>query len=257
MVSVSKDLSLKTETIKHLCQRRAGIGADQLIVVDDPSTTEDHYPCSIFNADGSQAEQCGNGLRCVAKLLSEQHQLSKLSLVVAGHPYEFNISQDSITCNMGNITLDPKLIPLQTTVQQQCYQLQLNNDMVEFFALSIGNPHAVIVCDQFNTDHESHISKQLCQHPFFPKGINIGFMHKVDADHIELRVHERGVGHTPSCGSGACAAAVCGMRYAGLNNSVQVTQPGGQLTVSWSGQLGDSVFLTGTAYYSYTGNIRL
>ena len=248
---------LTKKDIIRLCDRRAGIGADQLITVNMTATQDQHYSCMIFNADGGSAQQCGNGLRCVAKLLGEQLKLTELCLCVGSHHYQFKMDAEEIQCTIGQAHFEPALIPLQSNQAQAPYSLTHHEQSIEFYAINVGNPHAVIYCDTFDAAKEQEIAQHLSQHPFFPEGININFMRIVNERQIACHTHERGVGPTPSCGSGACASAIVAMRYFKLNNKLSVIQPGGQLKVAWSGSTTAPILLSGKATHSYRGTVPL
>ncbi len=246
-------------TIANLGDRRRGIGFDQLLWVE-PSDNRDliaHY--RVFNTDGTEVEQCGNGARCVAKVLAELNGLSaEFSMSSTGGPISARVLADGqISVNMGPPNLDPASLPFngppssnpQTPVETSTGTQTLS-------LVSMGNPHAVLLVDCVDTAPVSTLGPELQQHPQFPARVNVGFLEVVDQSNARLRVFERGVGETLACGTGACAAMVAGHRLGLLGDEVELEVPGGTLMVNWAG--GDKpVWLTGPAEVSFEGTVNL
>jgi diaminopimelate epimerase len=251
-----EQMELTPEAIIYLCDRRRCIGADQLIIVTYNKTVPNNFYCRIFNSDGSEAFQCGNGLRCVAKLLSEKFDTKIINLQTKSGTYVFKISNDLIECDMGKAIFSPKQIPLRIPTEQNLYSTHINQHEIKFVAVNIGNPHAVI----FDSPKEL-CSKEIFLHlnnkELFPEGANVSFVERIDANNIKLQVYERGAGPTPSCGSGACAAAVAGIKLKYLNNEVNVKQSGGVITVIWHDNNDASVVAYGSASYCYRGIVTI
>ena len=246
------------EQIRRLADRRLGVGCDQLLVIRPGRREQADILCSIYNADGSEAEHCGNGLRCVAAFMRDNGLVRKDELVAetAGGLVTLYYEGKLIRVNMGRPGFEPERIPLAVTGQRRTYNLEVDGADIEFAALSLGNPHAVLPVDDVDRAPVTAIGPQLQRHALFPNSVNVGFMQVLDGSHIRLRVYERGAGETPACGSGACAAVVAGIKVYNLDNKVDVSLPGGSLTVSWAG--GDEpVWMTGPAATVYEGNINL
>jgi diaminopimelate epimerase len=213
----------------------------------------------IFNADGSEVGQCGNGARCFARFVRDKKLSSKNEICVDTNSGQlllrFN-DQDLITVNMGIPKHQPTEIPLIAERELLLYTLDIDNVKTAFGAVSMGNPHAVIQVDNVETAPVTNLGKILESHPIFPERANIGFMQIMDRQTIKLRVYERGAAETLACGSGACAAVVIGIEQNLLDNTVNVKLPGGELNISWSGR-GSSVLMTGSASYVFDGTINL
>jgi diaminopimelate epimerase len=251
-----KQIELTPELIIYLCDRRRCIGADQLIIVNYNGRTPNNFYCRIFNNDGSEALQCGNGLRCVAKLINHKFNNKIINLQTKSGVYSFIISNDSIECDMGKPFLSPEKIPLLKSKERNLYSININKNEIKFAAVNIGNPHAVI----FNLPKEfcrEKIFLHLNKKELFPEGTNVSFVELIDTHNINLQVYERGAGPTPSCGSAACAAAVAGINLKYLHNEVNVQQAGGVIKVIWHGNKDDSVVAFGSANYCYYGTVTI
>ncbi len=246
--------------IKQLGDRHIGIGFDQLLIIQ--SSIKAEVRCLIFNADGSEAEQCGNGIRCVTRFIYDQCLSSKKAFSIetkSGIVKTTYIDPSRIQVEMGVPIFRPDLIPIQkewTLQKKALYEIMTStNQQVTFFALSMGNPHAIILVDSIEQYPVALSAASIAHHKAFPQGINIGFVEIINADHIRLRTYERGVGETLSCGSNACAAVVAGIQQGLLAKKVTVVLPLGELLIEW---LGDDqpVLMTGPAEVVFFGQLR-
>ena len=251
-------VELDSEQIRRIAHRRLGIGCDQLLVLRPRRREQADFFCNIYNSDGSEAEHCGNGMRCVAAFLRENGLISKVELVAetGAGLVKLYYEGDLIRVNMGYPSFTPADIPLAATGQQQFYNLEVNGVDIDVVALSLGNPHAVLRVDDLDSIPVTGIGPQIQSHNLFPNSVNVGFMQILDDSHVKLRVYERGVGETPACGSGACAAVIAGIKVYNLAGDVDVSSPGGSLAVSWAGD-DEPVWMKGPSTTVYEGNIDL
>ena len=244
-----------------LADRHLGIGCDQLLVIDRAEHASVHFHYRIFNADGDEVEQCGNGVRCVARYLIDNHKITTDTATLSCQAGLIHIKVDdnqNIAVNMGKPSFAPESIGLHHQTQQVCYSFDINGEPIEFGAVSMGNPHAVIDVDSIDIARLDSIGQRLNQvsDTLFAQGVNVGFMHVIDSEHIHLAVYERGVGRTLACGSGACAAVVVGQIQKKLAKQVTVELPGGKLRIYWKGP-GNPVKMTGPAVHVFDGQIQL
>ncbi len=257
--AINQAVNLTPEQIQFMANRHFGIGFDQLLMVEKAISDNADFKYRIFNADGSEVGQCGNGARCFARFVRDKKLSSKNEICVDTNSGQlllrFN-DQDLITVNMGIPKHQPTEIPLVAERELLLYTLDIDGVKTAFGAVSMGNPHAVIQVDNVETAPVSNIGKILESHAIFPERANIGFMQIMDRKTIKLRVYERGAAETLACGSGACAAVVVGIEQNLLDNTVNVKLPGGELNISWSGR-GSPVFMTGSASYVFDGTINL
>lgn len=258
------------DTIRRLAHRREGVGFDQLLWIEPPRSAGTHAWYRIFNADGGEVEQCGNGLRCIALLLGEQPGApALLRLECRAGVSEARIAGPGVTAvSMGAPRFDPADIPMAVAETAPAdagmaaageagrYRLEAAGQSVEVSALSMGNPHCVLLVDDVERAPVAELGPALEHHPAFPERCNVGFLEPRGRDRARLRVWERGVGETRACGSGACAAMVAGKRRGLFGAEVRVSLPGGDLMVSWPGP-GEAVWLTGPARYSFEGTVAL
>lgn len=246
------------DLVRRIADRRRGIGCDQLLVIRPARSEQADFLCGIYNSDGGGAEQCGNGMRCVAAFLRENGLISKDQLVAetGAGLVELYCDGDLIRVNMGRPDFDPAGIPLAVARQRQFYRLEVEGVNIEFAALSLGNPHAVLLVDDVDSAPVSVLGPQLQSHALFPNSVNVGFMQILDDSRIRLRVYERGAGETPACGSGACAAVAAGIKVYNLGGKVDVSLPGGSLEVSWAGDE-TPIWMKGPSTTVYEGNINL
>jgi len=243
-----------TETIRRLADRRLGIGCDQLLWLEPPTSADADIRYRIFNQDGSEAEQCGNGARCIARYLSG-HAAGEFVLEHPGGLSAARVRDDGdVSVEFGVPNFTPEFIPFIADKQADTYELELGGETVEISAVSIGNPHAVLRVQDVDSAPVARLGPLLEAHARFPNRANIGFVQVVSPEHVRLRVFERGVGETRACGTGACAAVVTGRNSGKLADSVLVQLPGGNVTVSWQGP-GSAVWLTGEAVTSFEGTV--
>jgi diaminopimelate epimerase len=247
-------------TIRGLADRRTGIGFDQLLWLEPPRTAGTDAYYRIFNADGHEVEQCGNGARCIAWFLAGH--------TADGHQREFSlehptgisraeiIADGEISVELGVPNFEPAGVPFVADAEQPSYSIAVAGEVVEAGVVSIGNPHAVIEVDSVDGAPVERLGPLLESHDRFPNRANIGFMQVVAADRIRLRVFERGTGETRACGTGACAAVIVGRAAGRLADTVVVELPGGTVTVSWEGP-GSGVWLTGEAVTVFEGTIEV
>lgn len=246
---MERPVSLKAEQVRRIADRRRGVGCDQLLLLAPPRNEQADVLLTVFNADGEEAEQCGNGMRCVAALLRERGLARGAGVTAetgAGLTRACFQEDGMIKVNMGRPRFES---PLRRA-------LELGGTRVEAAVLSLGNPHAVLFVADLEQAPVGELGPQAQQHPLFPRGVNVGFAQVLDQARIGLRVYERGVGETPACGSGACAAAVAGIRTQNLAPDLEVALQGGRLAVSWAGA-DAPVWMTGPATTVYEGSIAL
>ena len=257
--AINQSVSLTPQQVQQLADRHFGIGCDQLLLVEAATSMEADFRYRIYNADGGEVEQCGNGARCFMQFVRDQGLTDKSQLQVEtlGGPLQLIQQSDGrITVDMGVPRLEPADIPFTAAQRERTYVLEVLDRQFEIAAISMGNPHAVLLVDDIENAAVARIGAALERHPRFPERVNVGFMQIVDDKRIRLRVFERGAGETLACGSGACAAVVAGRLWKRLSESVKVVLNGGELVVSWAGE-GQPVLMTGPATTVYQGRIEL
>jgi len=254
-----RPFELKPQEIQKLAHRHFGIGCDQLLVVERPSQRGVDFRYRIFNADGGEVEQCGNGARCFARFVRDEGlttqdeiRVETLSGLIAPR-IEAN---GEVTVDMGAPILDPARIPFAADAQAERYALDVNGASRTIAAVSMGNPHAVQIVADVDLAPVATEGPAIERHARFPRRVNAGFMQIVDRGHIRLRVFERGAGETLACGTGACAAVVAGILWGRLDQSVRVTTRGGDLHIRWNGGT-SSVLMSGAATTVFRGEIQL
>ena len=256
---ISQKAFLDTITIQHLADRHFGIGFDQLLIVEPPDVPNADFKYRIFNADGSEVEQCGNGVRCFARFVHERKLTTKTKIKVqtkAGIVEPELGLNGWVRVNMGHPKFLPQEIPFFADEPENLYDIDLlNNEKLTIDVVNMGNPHAVTVVPNVLTADVATIGPQVESHERFPQRVNAGFMQIIDEKHARLRVFERGVGETLACGTGACAAAVSGMRRGLLASSVEIELAGGKLLIEW--KEGDVVWMTGPTATVFEGRIDL
>lgn len=241
--------------IKRLGDRRRGIGFDQLLWLEAPRRSGDDVHYRVFNQDGTEAEQCGNGARCITRLLATPGK-DEFRLGHAGGTARARIEADgNVSVEMAVPEFAPARVPFRADQQQLRYRIDAGDTEVEAGVVSMGNPHAVLQVADVDHAPVSSVGAALEANAAFPNRANIGFMQVVSPDRIRLRVFERGVGETQACGTGACAAVVVGRTWQLLNPRVTVELPGGQLTVRWAGP-GESAWMTGEAVTVFEGTFE-
>jgi diaminopimelate epimerase len=257
--AINQAINLSPEQIRFLSDRHFGVGFDQLLLVEKPENANAGFKYRIFNADGSEVAQCGNGARCFARFVREKGLFAGDEITVdtdSGQLVLTFTDNGLVTVNMGIPKHKPTEIPLLANEEAQTYSVEINGILVEFGAVSMGNPHAVILVDDVTIAPVAKLGKLLESHPLFPERANIGFMQLISRRHIKLRVYERGAGETLACGSGACGAVVVGIEQGLLDNDVTVDLTGGQLAINWAGR-GQPVYMTGSATTVFDGKISL
>lgn len=254
---INQKIKLNKNIIKKLSDRRTGIGFDQCLIVEKPQFHDHDFTYRIYNNDGEEVAQCGNGARALASFLLKKKLTNKntIKLKTLSRIIIASINQDnSITVNMGKPELNPTSIPLSLTADNNIYTVKIGNNNISFMAVNVGNPHAIILTDNLMHQDFVEVSKALSTHFSFPEQTNVSFMKILNPEHIELRTYERGVGETQSCGSAAVAAAAVGILYHNLNNTIKVTSSGGNLTVTWP-SVSDEIFLNGFVEFVFEGVI--
>jgi diaminopimelate epimerase len=256
---VTKPVQLTTAQIQHIANRFFGVGCDQLLMVESTSTPNVDFRYRIFNADGGEVEQCGNGARCFVRFVSEKGLTSKREIKVetASGIITLLLQDDGqVTVNMGAPRFAPAQIPFIAEQPAAQYPLKLNDSTITISAVSMGNPHAVTLVDDVNTANVAELGPQIESHVQFPQRVNAGFMQVLNPHEIKLRVYERGSGETLACGTGACAAAVSGIQLSVLQSPVRVHTRGGDLNIAWAGA-DAPVMMTGPAEIVFEGQIEL
>jgi diaminopimelate epimerase len=257
--AVNQHIALTSEQIRLWSDRHFGIGFDQLLLVEKAESANADFKYRIFNADGGEVAQCGNGARCFARFVRDKKLSDKDEIRVDTNSGQLLLRFDGdnlITVNMGVPRFSPAEIPLLAEEELSFYTVQVSNAKNAFGAVSMGNPHAVIQVSDIITAPVAELGKALESHVFFPERVNVGFMQVVDRQHIKLRVFERGAAETLACGSGACAAVVIGIEHGLLDYTVCVELPGGTLSINWPGR-GEPVLMTGPAISVFEGHITL
>lgn len=262
---ISQNVQIRENQIRELADRRLGIGFDQLLIVEPPTDPEMDFRYRIFNADGTEAEQCGNGARCFMRFVRDRGLTTKTELKLETNTgsIECKLEKDgNVTVNMGKPVLRPEDIPFIADQPRIHYPLEFRESLCQpvtrtcVSVVSMGNPHAVIRVDDIETAPVQKWGPAIENHERFPQRVNVGFMQVVDKNNIRLRVFERGVGETRACGTGACAAVVAGRLQGLLEEHVKVELPGGELQVSWAGDKAP-VTLTGPACRTYEGRLHI
>ncbi|HUQ52921.1 MAG TPA: diaminopimelate epimerase [Gammaproteobacteria bacterium] len=253
----SKHVPPSADVVRRWGDRRRGVGFDQLLLVDSEHHTDGaDATYRIFNADGSEVEQCGNGVRCLASFLAPQLG-TELKLVSPAGVIAARVESPArVSVDLGVPNFKPAELPFVTPAERERYRLDLAGRSVEFGAVSMGNPHAVIAVDSVAAAPVEELGPALQRHASFPRSVNVGFMERLDSQRIRLRVYERGVGETLACGTGAAAAVAVGRRWGVLGEKVAVELPGGTLEVNWPGP-GAPLWQTGPTAAVYEGYIEL
>ncbi len=256
---VTQSVHLDSSLIKRMGDRHFGIGFDQLLLVERSQQPGVDFRYRIFNCDGSEVEQCGNGARCFARFVHDQGLTDKREIAVEtakGLIYPSLEDNGEVTVNMGQPRFQPAEVPFQAEAAAVMHPLEVDGNIVEITVVSMGNPHAVQVVPDVAIAPVAEQGPLIERHPRFPQRVNAGFMQIVARDAIRLRVFERGAGETLACGTGACAAVVAGIQRGLLDNKVRVSTRGGELTICWPG--GNApVLMTGPAETVYEGNLTI
>jgi len=255
---VNQSVKLSLEQLRLLANRHFGVGCDQILLVEKAKSNAD-FRYRIFNADGSEVEQCGNGVRCFARYVHDQGMTQKNEIrveTIGGLIIPKLESNGEVTVNMGTPKFEPQEIPFIAEKRMLTYPLDIDDKRVEFSILSMGNPHAVQIVEDINHAPVLVEGALIECHPRFPQHVNAGYMQVVNRNHINLRVYERGTGETLACGTGACAAVVTGINRGLLGSKVKVSTLGGNLIVHWEGE-NHPVWITGPAISVFDGEIEL
>ena len=257
--AINQQLELTAPIIQQLADRRFGIGFDQLLLVEKPRTDAAEFLYRIYNADGSEVEQCGNGARCFARFVTEKGLTTSKVIPVetsSGLIKLDVLENDLVEVDMGAPVFEPSALPFTADEAADVYTLDVDGETIELGAVSMGNPHAVVRVNDIDNAPVEQLGPLLESHSRFPNRVNVGFMQVLDRGHIKLRVFERGAGETLACGTGACAAVVSGIQRGWLDQEVEVSLAGGQLNIHWQGN-GSPVLMTGSATTVYEGQIAL
>jgi diaminopimelate epimerase len=257
--NVTQNVFFSKEKIQQLSDRNFGIGFDQLLMVEPPYDPDQDFHYRIFNADGTEVSQCGNGARCFARFVKMKGLTNRNKIVVstkAGRMVLYLEKDGQVTVNMGVPEFEPNLVPIKANKREKTYILRAQEQTFFCGAVSMGNPHCVLLVDDVQTADVETMGPLLAIHERFSEGANVGFMQIINHSHIKLRVFERGVGETLACGSGACAAVAVGQLQNRLSKDVRVDLPGGSLKIRWQGN--DNVLkMTGAAEHIFDGYINL
>ena len=257
--AINQNVELSAAQVRSLADRHRGVGFDQLLLVEVAATAAADFRYRIYNADGGEVGQCGNGARCFMRFVHDRGLTDKTGLCVETQSGLLQLALEAdgrVTVDMGAPHLAPADIPFDAAEQAQTYALEVGDETLEIAALSMGNPHAVMHVDAVDSAPVERLGPLIESHPRFPLRVNAGFMQIIDPEHLRLRVYERGAGETLACGSGACAAVVAGRMHDQLAPRVNVSLAGGDLVVKWTGE-GHPVYMTGPATQVYRGQIDL
>jgi diaminopimelate epimerase len=255
---IGQQVALTPAQLRRLADRHFGVGADQILVVERPVTPGVDFRYRIFNSDGGEVEQCGNGARCFVRFVRDKGLTTKAEIRVetlSGIIVPRLEPDGRVTVDMGQPIFDPRRVPFETDSDALHQSLDVDGVTIRIIVLSMGNPHAVQVVDDVASAPVATLGPQIERHPRFPQRVNAGFMQVVDRHRIRLRVFERGAGETLACGTGACAAAVAGIKSGVLESPVEVETRGGDLTITWQGA-DNAVWMTGPAETVFDGEIE-
>ena len=251
---------LEPAQLAKIADRRFGVGCDQILVISPSKFPAAAARYGIFNADGSAAEHCGNGVRCVARFLRDEcgGDAATLLIEIAGELYDLAFTDDDkVRVNMGRPVFEPTRIPLAATTAAARYTLTIDGQDYDFGCVSMGNPHAVMLVDDVEQAPVAAIGAALQQHEAFPARVNVGFLEIEARDRFRLRVFERGVGETLACGTGACAAMAVAHRWGLLDDRASAVLRGGELELEWSGRDDAALYMTGPAARVFEGILHL
>lgn len=251
-------IDLTAELIMHLCDRRKGVGCDQLMIIENSEESSITARYRIFNPDANEVEQCGNGARCVARYLYIKDGLeTKFRLRAMRSVVDVICHADkSVSVALGVPSFDPKTLPMKSEQQLSEYHLEAAGRTLQFGAVSIGNPHAVISVASVADTDVAGLGSAIQEHDLFPLSTNVEFVEVLARDRLRLRVYERGAGETLACGSGACATVAVGRQWGWLDDQVTVEMPGGEAIVNWAGE-GEKIWLRGNAVSVFEGRLEL
>lgn len=256
--ALEKPFSLTRDEIRALAHRRFGIGFDQVLIVEPASVDGAEFDYRIFNADGGEVENCGNGARCFARYVCDQGltQSRQITVQSGAGLMRLSIEDDGqVTVQMETPQFQPALVPFVAEAESSSYLIDVGGIEIEAGVVAVGNPHVVLVVDDVEHCQFEQLGPQLERHERFPNRVNVGFMQRIDRDEIKLRVFERGVGETMACGTGACAAVVTGINRGLLDREVTVHLAGGDLRVGWPDN-NKPVAMTGPCETVYEGTLE-
>ncbi len=257
--AVTQNVRLTPAIVRRLADRKTGIGCDQLLVVEPPTEPDIDFSYRIYNSNGDEVEQCGNGARCLARFIHDRKLTGKNPIRVKTSNRVMDlkvVDKNTVAVDMGIPELDPAAIPFQAPQQALRYSIDVDGETQQISAISMGNPHAVLITDDVANAPVADLGAKLERHPRFPNRVNVGFMQIESRNTIKLRVFERGVGETQACGSGACAAAVAALQQNLVNSPVTVQLTRGTLQIDWKGE-GHPLIMTGPAATVFHGRVRI
>lgn len=258
--AIAQTVNLSAEQIRAWADRHFGVGFDQLLLVEATETEGVDFRYRIFNADGSEVQQCGNGARCFAKFVYDKGLTDKTEITVetaSGIIVLYVTDEGEVRVNMGAPNFLPSSLPFSVPSESDVYQLEVDGEMYQIGAVSMGNPHAVLRVTDLGAAPVAELGSKIESHASFPERVNVGFAERIDEGHIKLRVYERGAAETLACGTGACAAMVSLRKLGDVADEVKVSLPGGDLTVAWDGDVSHPVWMTGPAVMVFDGVIDL
>ncbi len=257
--AVTRKVYFNKDMIAKLGDRNRGVGFDQLLVVEPPSSPDMDFRYRIFNTDGTEVEHCGNGARCFARFVREKSLTNKsiINVETQNRNIQLRLLGDGeVTVDMGVPSFLPADLPFIVTETSDSYSIPVNGSDYEIIAVSVGNPHAVHRVENLTDEYVQTVGSAIESHYLFPNNVNVGFLRIIERTEIDLRVYERGVGETQACGTGACAAVVAGIKQGWLDNEVSVNLLGGKLIIEWQGE-GSPILMTGPAKKVFDGQIYL
>ncbi|RUM91612.1 MAG: diaminopimelate epimerase [Thiomicrospira sp.] len=256
--ATQETITLSTEEIRFWANRYFGVGFDQLLMVENSAQADVDFRYRIFNADGSEVQQCGNGARCFAKFVYDNGLTDKTEIRVetaSGIIVLYITEQGWVRVNMGAPNFLPQALPFDMPLESAQYELDVDGERFEIGAVSMGNPHAVLRVADLGAAPVAEVGEKIESHRLFPERVNVGFAETLDRQHIKLRVYERGAAETLACGTGACAAMVVLRNLGEVEDVVTVSLPGGDLEIEWNGDKSSPVWMTGPAVHVFEGEI--
>ncbi|MDT8383407.1 MAG: diaminopimelate epimerase [Gammaproteobacteria bacterium] len=257
--AIHQSFHLSPEQVRFIADRHRGVGCDQVLLVEPPDSDEVDFRYRIYNQDGGEVGQCGNGARCFARFVVDNHLTDKTEIVVktASGVIRPRLEADGqVTVDMGVPNFAPQSLPFEANVESDRYKLALIDGEVEIGAVSMGNPHAVVQVEDVDAAPVSSWGPAIEGHPRFPQRVNVGFMQVLSRAQLRLRVYERGAGETQACGTGACAAMAVAHQWGMVDDAVTVQLPGGELLIRWAGGR-SPLLMTGPAQTVFEGTIDL
>lgn len=256
--AISQSLEFESEQVRAWANRHTGVGFDQLLIVESPQSQQADFRYRIFNADGSEVQQCGNGARCFARFVYDKGLTNKREIPVetASGLIVLYLEEDGqVRVNMGAPRFEPSALPFNTDAQALQYSVPALEQSWTLGAVSMGNPHAVLRVKAIAQAPVNTLGAALESHPLFPERVNVGFAEVVSPEQIKLRVYERGAGETQACGTGACAAMAVMRLWQLVDESVRVSLPGGDLQIRWSGKADEALWMTGPVETVFEGQL--